>query len=59
MEYLDWGLGFRGANERFFCNIYCSGHPRKNWQPLPLAEPERPEKGAFIVRVNGNVRDQG
>jgi len=30
------------------------GHPRKNWQPLPLAEPERPEKGAFVVRVNGD-----
>ena len=22
------------------------GHPRKNWQPLPLQEPARPVKGA-------------
>lgn len=30
------------------------GHPRKGWEPLPL-EDVKPEKGAFVVKVAGQV----
>ena len=31
------------------------GHPRKNWDPLPLEDGSKPEKGVFVVKVDGKV----